>query len=616
MAYLQDLLNSQTEIIRQQQITSQREFGLVSNEAYSQYFPTWEVTAPQYMYPQAWSLASLSYKTNEVAYACIDKRMKAISEPMLKIYNKDTDEEEPIDEFYKFMEEPTPDLSQSEYLAAIEMYLCIAGFMSWEKDYKNNGKLNALWPMMPQYCSFMRGQGKLLRAIRYLPYTGLPAVDIKRDKVVLFMYADPQYFGLRPLSPTAVLGDIIKVDNDLTVMLETFIQNGAFVSGLLSTEQVINEADARFAKERFRQSHGGPKNAGDVVVTGKGLKFERMGQTFQEMVFPEVDARSETRICMGYAVPPILVAAKSGMDRATYSNYEQARGAWYEEFIPAEWKFIQQSMTRDLLPHFTDNKKLEIRFDVSRVKALEAMREKDEERTVNQAKANLITRDEARLDLGKDVIDNAPVFVGVTSQQQLSEVEEVFKVGGGSSDTLTRVGEKDADNDERMENSKERIELEKRKLKLKEMAGGEEKDFRAFAKRRIKENKHYDIGEFEFKYVDDVRQRQLLSEFGVPDPDAQLVLEGLKQVLLQMGNKSTSPSNINITANIHPNESTQVEIKSVDIPAPIVNVDVNPTPIENKITVNNPKIKRTTQKVKRDGGNNIDGTIAEYEYEE
>jgi hypothetical protein len=148
------------------------------------------------------------------------------------------------------------------------------------------------------------------------------------------------------------------------------------------------------------------------------------------------------------------------------------------------------------------------------------------------------------------------------------------------------------------------------------MAGGEEKDFRAFAKRRIKENKHYDIGEFEFKYVDDVRQRQLLSEFGVPDPDAQLVLEGLKQVLLQMGNKSTSPSNINITANIHPNESTQVEIKSVDIPAPIVNVDVNPTPIENKITVNNPKIKRTTQKVKRDGGNNIDGTIAEYEYEE
>lgn len=625
MAYLQELIAEQNRQIRQQGINSQNFFGLGPGEAYAQYFPTWEVTAPQYATPNAYSLSQLSYRTNEVAYACINLWMKTISEPSLKIYDKVSDEEVKNNEFEDFMSEPCPGVTQTDFWNAVEMYLKIAGTMAWEKNLKNNGGLLNIWPMMPQYCSYLRGEGQLMRAIRYQPYTGLPYLDVNRDRVVMFMYVDPLYYGLKPLSPTAVLSDVIGLDNNMTKMINQFLRNGAFVSGLLSTDQTIVEADAKFAKERFRQDHGGPENAGDVVVLGKGMKFERMGQTFREMVFPEVDARSETRICQGYSVKPILISAKVGMDRSTYNNYEQARQAWYDEDVTSEWVFLQKAVTRDILPHFDKNPNHECRFDIRNVRALQEDRNKREDRVVNLAKQNLITRDEARVDIGKDKIDQQPVFVGITTQQQLSEVQDVFEPGGGEDEVQQGQDTAYAENEKQ---KKEQLEVQKEKLKKdQEDADEEEKHFRTFAKRRLKEGKPNDIGEFEFKYVSPARQRWLMNQFNVPDPDAKMVLDALLETIKTIN----KPQDISIKALLPELPAPVVnnyvenkipEQKAIEQPAPIVNVTVepakvNPTPIENKIEMKSPKIKKTktASRVKRDNNFNIDGQVQETEYE-
>ena len=43
--------------------------------------------------------------------------------------------------------------------------------------------------MRPDWCSFLRGQQKPIRAIRYQPY-GLPYLDIAIEVVLLFQYFD------------------------------------------------------------------------------------------------------------------------------------------------------------------------------------------------------------------------------------------------------------------------------------------------------------------------------------------------------------------------------------------------------------------------------------------
>lgn len=492
--------------------------GLRPGEAYASYFPSWEVTAPQYVTPTPWSLAQLGYRTNEVAYACIDKWMQALSEATAEIYDKTTGDPVDNDEFGIFMEEPCPGLAESDFWSATAMYMRIAGILAWEKNLANDGSLLNIWPMMPQYCSYLRGQGQLMRAINYQPYTGLPALEIPRERIVLFMYFDPNYFGLKPFSPTQVLADVIKVDNNMTAMINQFLQNGAFVGGLLKTEQIITEADAQFARQRWHETHGGPDNAGQVAVLGKGLEFQTTNNTFREMVFPEVDARNETRICMGYEIPPILIGAKSGMDRATYSNYEQARKAWYEEGVTSEWKLLAARATKDILPHFSTNPNHRIRFNVSEVKALQEDRNGAWERAREAYKARIIVRNDALKEMGMDPVED----VALGKEYYTTAMEQY---------SLTEEDNLDIANADESSDPKEKLKVVGAdRVKVTEEEE-EEKHFRAFAKRRIKEGKAADIPEFEFKHIPAGRQRQLLSEYGVPDPDAALVLEGLKEIV-------------------------------------------------------------------------------------
>ena len=70
---------------------------------------------------------------------------------------------------------------------------------------------------------YRRGEKKLLATVRYQPYTGLPYLDIPVERMVYFMYPDPQYYELKPLSPTSVIVDILSVDSGMTKIIQQFI---------------------------------------------------------------------------------------------------------------------------------------------------------------------------------------------------------------------------------------------------------------------------------------------------------------------------------------------------------------------------------------------------------
>jgi HK97 family phage portal protein len=483
--------------------------GLRPGEAYASYFPTWEVTAPQYPQPSPYSLQD-TYRTNEVAYACIELLMDSISEPPILVVDKTTDEELKGHDFTEFMKEPCPLVDEVDFWKANMMFLSIAGFMGWEQDTSNDGSIRAIYPIMPQYSSFMRGQSRLLDRIRYQPYTGMPYMDINIDRVLYWMYPDPRYYGLKPLGPTARLTDIIPVDTAMTQIVGQFLRNGAFISGQLVTDQIIDAEDARFAKERFRETQGGPAHAGEVLVTGKGMKFERMNNTFREMVFPEVDARNEVRICMAYGIKPILISAKVGMDRSTMNNYEEARRAQYHEKFTSLWRFLEKGITRQLLPLFDKDPNHVAKFDLRNVEALQENRTEVWKRATEAYKARVTTRNDTLKEMGLNQLDDKTLGNEYFTTT-MSQTSDSLDVADNSIDGTTKPAEKQpADTAPESDKAKE-----------------EEKAFRIYAKKRVEEKHLHKIGLFEFKYVSEQRQRQLLSEFGVPDPDAEMVLKGL-----------------------------------------------------------------------------------------
>ncbi len=477
-------------------------------------YPVYEVQTPQYQYPNPYNLAINGYKANEIVYACISKRAKAISEAGLMVYDTtgETKERDEQHALAQLIRKPNERVTEEEFWQISEIYLLIAGFSAWEKEYNRLGEVINLWPMRPDWCSFYRGQGSPLRAIRYQPY-GLPPVDIPAEKVLIFQYFDPIFPLLKGFSPVMAAYKSIGVDNNATDFLNQFFRDGAQVSGLLKTTQSIGDVEGERIRRRWTQQHGGVGNWGQPAVLGSGIEYQQMGLNFRDMQFGDLDARSESRICSVMEVPPILVGAKVGLDRSTFSNFSEARKAFYEETVTPEWRFMASQVREQLLPDFEDDtESWSVAFDIAQVKALQEDRTASWARAVSAATAGLVTRDEARAEMGLDPIDEVDVFVGnapapgeETVQAETPEQLKPFTGEAQSPETETETGDES-----------EAVELEEDKAEAEptEDEVAEEKRFKAFAEKRVREGKSSEIEAFRFDYLDATRQAELLAEVG------------------------------------------------------------------------------------------------------
>jgi hypothetical protein len=126
-----------------------------------------------------------------------------------------------------------------------------------------------------------------------------------------------------------------------------------------------------------------------------------MGMTFEEMGFEFLDARNEARICAVLDVPPILVGAKMGLDRATYANYREARLAWWQDVLLPLYADFEDALINQLARRFGDPY---ISWDFSRVPAFR------EERNV------LWTRATAALQAGAITVNEFCAEVGLTDK--------------------------------------------------------------------------------------------------------------------------------------------------------------------------------------------------------
>ena len=503
MSYLDELLAYSQNTLAQQTQNTQRLMG-DSGLAYSSFYPSWEVQTPQFVMPSPYTLANIGYRINELAFTCINERATRAAEAFLMQYEVDEEgtlEEVPKSNLRKLMKNPCVRMSEKDFIKITMIYTLIAGFCVWEKERNNLGEVVRLWPMRPDWCSFLRGQQQPLRAIRYQPY-GLPFADVPIEDCVVFQYFDPIFPQLKGLSPTAVALEIINSDNNMTQLVNSFIMNGAFLGGVLKTEQVLQDAEAQRIRDRWREQHAGSKNAGDIAVFGKGVEFSNTSQTFRDMVFPEVDARAEARICMIYRISPITIAAKIGIGAATYNNYKEARSANYESVTMDDWGYIASTIENQLLPDFVDNvDDYTVQFDTSRVKALQEDQTAKVARAVSMYEKRIAKLNEARKEMGLDPIegkegDSFYEAVRLSSNQTMdAEGNLMNSVQPPAPPALAPFVDK-------VQSAADQ-----------EAADEEVKKFKEFAKTRIKENKHTDITEYKFKFVAPKQQYELIHQY-------------------------------------------------------------------------------------------------------
>ncbi len=464
-------------------------------------WPTWEQVTPQYPQPSPYNLALEGYRKNEIIYTLVRKRMAAISSAPVRVYREtmDAEEEQKRHPLRMLMKRPNPYLAPKQFWQYEACYKDIAGFSAWEIEFNNLGEPMALWPMLPHWCSFLRGDRTPFRAIRYQPY-GLPPVDIPRENLLFFQDLDPLFPFIRGLSRSAVAMRIAFQDNRMTDFLSMFVVRGAITQGVLSVAQSLRDAEAKRLRDRWRDTHGGVENWTDIAVLGNGAQYQNTQMSFKDMDFSTIDGRAEGRMCGVFEVPPILLNARISMDHATLNNFKESRQSWYEGSISDEWEYLGSELSEQLLPMFGDDvDDYQARFDTSRVKSLQESYDALVTRAVQAYEAGTITRDEARAEMEYDPIDNADVFTSgapkIPGDEEPPAPPQTQAPGFGGLAPLPFGAQPEQQPADAAE----------------ELKSLERRQFRTFAARRAKEGKPELAGEFRFKHLGSGEQRALLA---------------------------------------------------------------------------------------------------------
>ena len=330
------------------------------------------------------------WRRNELIFACINKTANTASQVHLKVRRKG--ELDPLDDhpLALLLKRPNRYMSEFDLWVAVIIYQKLAGRAIFEKERDGAGRVVALWPLRPDWIAPIPSGDK------YAPFNeyefgppGGEKVRISWRDVVEFKLWDPMgwFKTTPPMMVAARAGD---VDNATTDFLKELFERGGVPAGLLKTAQRLKDAQVETIRRRWGERYGGVHNWMEPVVLDADAEYQKIGMDLREMGFEVVDGREEARICMVLDVPPIIIGAKVGLDKATYSNYAQAREAWWEDSLVPLYVNLEDSATNQLVTEYP-GENLEVYWDFSRVPALQDVTMKRWERATRAAVGGIIT---------------------------------------------------------------------------------------------------------------------------------------------------------------------------------------------------------------------------------
>lgn len=377
---------------------------------------SWENKSPAYQQFNFETSVREGYKKNELIFSCISLKADSAAIPRLVVKNKEgeTLNDHPL---RQLIENPNPFMTEFDFFGATLTYLDLAGLSYWEKVPNKSGKnTTQLWPMRPDWIRPIRSKD-FIEGYIYAP-PGLEPQTIPAKNILRFNVFDPSnlYQGLAPVQVAARMGD---VDNSSTDFVKLFFEKGGTPPGLLSTKQKLIESQVEEIRRRWRERYGGFENWLDPVVLDSDASFHKIGLTFEEMGFEFLDARSEARICMVLRTPPILVGATIGLRASTYSNYEAARRAFWQDTLAPQYKRLADRMNKDLASEYSKDG-VHLEWDFSKVPALQEDINSRWKRATAAFSVGAITVNQFLEEIGKDKLPNGDVYVRASKAYEVS----------------------------------------------------------------------------------------------------------------------------------------------------------------------------------------------------
>jgi HK97 family phage portal protein len=357
---------------------------------------------PKYTDYNIAGLTNEGFRKNVVVSACIQMIATSAPEAPLKVYREtnDGEVEDPNHWLSRLMKKPNDAHSDFELWEWAHTYMQTGGTLYLELIREGNrpdGEVIEMYPLRPDRMRVIPGVDEYISAYEY-QIEG-QVITYESWEILRIAFPDPldEFHGLSPLKRLARELDI---DNEATDFTATFFENAAVPYGLLSSDANISEPEADRIRWRWQTWFRGAKRF-MVAVLGKGMKYERMGLSFEEMEFESLRSYTESRLCTAFGINPLLVGSWVGLKHNnTKASYEEARESLWKETIVPVLKRLERKISSELLEDGYI-----ARFDTSEVQALQEDENEKHKRVREDYKFGLISLNEARAQMGHDTVN-------------------------------------------------------------------------------------------------------------------------------------------------------------------------------------------------------------------
>lgn len=358
-------------------------------------------------------LAKEGYSENAIVYRCINEIANNASRVKINLFRGDqeVDNHPLLDLLYN----PSPTQSQVEWFQGLYSYLLISGNNYMLSVGGDNTPPTELYNLRPDRIQIRTGQRAMPQSYDYMiggqiveSYEVDQATGNSKIKHIKMFNPLDDYYGMSPIQASSVDIDQHNLANKHNVNL---LQNGARPSGAVifkpkdetggnvqlsdnQRSQLQSDINSRFA---------GTGNAGRPMLLEGDFDWKEMGLSPKDMDFISLKNMSAKDIALVYGVPSQLIGIP---DAQTYSNFAEAKLALYNETIIPLLDKIQGDLNEWLIPQFNDEA-LELRYDIDSIPAMAEQRRRVFESVTTGVKDGILTRNEAREQLGYEPIDGA-----------------------------------------------------------------------------------------------------------------------------------------------------------------------------------------------------------------
>ena len=355
-------------------------------------------------------LSEEGYSENAIVKKCIDLIANNASRVKINLFRgeQEVDEHPLLDLMYS----PNPTQGQVEFFASLYSYLLISGNSYILESGAENAPPIELYTLRPDRIRIKGSQTAIPKAYDYIiggqianSYEVDPATGNSKVKHIKLFNPMDDYYGLSPIQSAATDIDQHNLANKHNVNL---LQNGARPSGAVvfkpkdetGAQIQLSDTQRNQLMTDLTQRFSGTGNAGKPMLLEGDFDWKEMGLSPKDMDFIQLKNMSAKDIALIFGVPSQLIGIP---DAQTYSNFAEAKLALYNETIIPLLDRIQSDLNEWLVPRFGED--LELRYDIDSIPAMAEQRTRVFESVTQGVQNGILTRNEAREQLGYEPID-------------------------------------------------------------------------------------------------------------------------------------------------------------------------------------------------------------------